>query len=76
MQLTKLVWGFGMWAAVLAGQAQASDQGHGTVKFNKSLDILYQHPSTLEAVPVKDPGMDELGEGAFSATATLLAEYL
>lgn len=46
------------------------------MEINKPLDILYQHPPTLEAVPVKDPGIDELGEGAFSATATLLAEYL
>lgn len=37
MQLTKLVWAFGMGAAVLAGQAQASDQGHGTVKFTGSI---------------------------------------
>lgn len=43
---------------------------------NKPLDIVYQNPPTLEAVPVKDPGLAELGEGAFSSTATLLAEYL
>ncbi len=45
-------------------------------EINKALDITYQNPPTLEAVPVKDPNVSELGEGAFSATATLLAEYL
>ncbi|WP_145496481.1 fimbrial protein [Yersinia bercovieri] len=37
MQLTKLIWAFGMGAAALAGQSQASDQGHGTVKFTGSI---------------------------------------
>lgn len=45
-------------------------------EINKALDITYQNPPTLEAVPVKDPNVSELSEGAFSATATLLAEYL
>jgi type 1 fimbria pilin len=46
------------------------------LELNKALDITYQSPPALEAVPVKDPGVAELVEGPFSATATLLAEYL
>jgi type 1 fimbria pilin len=37
MRLSKLVLALGMSAGVLAGQAQASDQGHGTVKFHGTI---------------------------------------
>ena len=46
------------------------------MEINKALDITYQNPPKLEAVPVKDSNVAELKEGPFSATATLLAEYL
>lgn len=46
------------------------------VEINKSFDISYSNPPVLEAVPVRDPDIVDLTEGAFSTTATLLAEYL
>lgn len=54
-----------------------SDSTNGQpLEINKPLDIIYQNPPTREVMPVKDPGVGELSEGAFSTTATLLAEYL
>lgn len=41
---------------------------------NSSLNIDPANPPRLEAVPVARPGA-ELSEGAFSATATLQADY-
>ncbi len=43
-------------------------------ELNKPIKINYGQPPILEVVPVKRPG-STLPEGAFSVTATLLAEY-
>lgn len=48
-------------------------QNGAPVKINESFVIDYNNPPTLEAVPVSSGAA--LTEGAFSATATLLAEY-
>ncbi|MEL5640081.1 fimbrial protein [Serratia ureilytica] len=44
-------------------------------ELNKRLDITLASPPELYAVPIKRPGA-ELKSGAFSVTATLLADYL
>ncbi|VEA61599.1 Minor fimbrial protein prsF precursor [Serratia plymuthica] len=41
---------------------------------NKRIDIDAANPPVLQAVPVKKPGV-ELKAGAFTVTATLLADY-
>ena len=41
---------------------------------DKPIKISYSNPPSLKAVPIKNPGTT-LPEGAFSVTATLLAEY-
>lgn len=43
-------------------------------EINKRITITPTRPPLLKAVPIKRPGSD-LPEGAFSVTATLLAEY-
>lgn len=43
-------------------------------EINKSITITPTTPPAIQAVPIKRPGSD-LPEGAFSVTATLLAEY-
>ncbi|QKN79775.1 fimbrial protein [Scandinavium goeteborgense] len=50
-------------------------QGGVPFEMNKRITIDLNSPPVLQAVPVKDPSTGDLPEGAFSATATLLANY-
>ncbi|CAI2045220.1 Minor fimbrial protein prsF precursor [Serratia fonticola] len=49
-------------------------QNDQPMDINRGIPVNYQSPPDLKAVPVQNPG-NELSEGQFRATATLLAEY-